>query len=319
MTGLPYLSPSWFMSARLKLRHLQLLVAYSRCATLQDAAASLGMSQPAASRLLGDLEDLIGTPLFRQEGRRLRCTYFGEVLTRRATAILDELDRTRVEFNALIDGRTGHVSIGTIDGPAVDLLTNAILLLQKDYPQIDLEIRTGSSVALFRDLMMGEIDIMVGRPVAEAGEEVGEGRYDYHDVGPEPMVLAARDGHPLAGGKRRSLDELAGYPWVLQRRGGRSRARVEQLFREADIDLPERVIGSDSLVVTLAYLARSDALTVLSGPVAQQQARYRQVSPIPNDLDLSISPYGLLTCRDRQLSPVATTVMTILRDAAWTS
>jgi DNA-binding transcriptional LysR family regulator len=311
MTPPSHLSTSWFVGARLKLRHLQLLAAFSRSATLHDAADHLGMSQPAASKLLNDLEALIGIALFRHEGRRLVPNYFGEVLTRRAITILDELDRTREELNALLDGRAGRVCIGAIDGPAIEILTRAIQVLQADYPQIDLDIRTGSSASLHHDLSRGHIEIMIGRP----GGDVSERHLHYEEIGYEPLMLMGRSGHPLAVPGSASLNELSRYPWILQSRGSRSRQRLEAIFRDMATPLPARIVGSDSLVVTLAYLTQSDALTVLSGPVACQQMHAGQIAEIPNGLDLRLDPYGFLLPQDRPPSPAAATVIAVLRDA----
>lgn len=270
------------------------------------------MSQPAASKLLNDLEALIGIVLFRHEGRRLVPNYFGEVLTRRAITILNELDRTREELNALLDGHAGRVCIGAIDGPAVDILTRAISVLQTDYPQIDLDIRTGSSASLQQDLGLGHIEIMIGRPAGDMSDR----QFRYEEIGHEPLMVMARPGHPLAEAQASSLAELTRFPWILQSRGSRSRQRFDAIFRDAGVSLPARVVGSDSLVVTLAYLMRSDALTVLSGPVARQQMATGQIVEIPNSLDLRLDPYGFLLSREALPSPAAVTVMAVLRDAS---
>ncbi|GBR10423.1 LysR family transcriptional regulator [Acetobacter oeni LMG 21952] len=242
----------------------------------------------------------------------MRFSVFGEVLARRAAVILNELDRAREEINILLSGSTGRVSIGTIDGPAVDLLTSIIFRLQKNFPGIDLEIRTGSSIGLFGDLLRGEVDIMIGRPPEDASPQ----DFTIRNAGREPMVLAARPKHPLAGRKKRDIRDIANYPLILQRRGGRSRLRLETLFQEAGIPLPSSVIGSDSLVVTLACIADSDALTILSEPVALQQERYHQITGIPTAFDLSISSYGILTSVVRPPTPAARMVMTLLLEAA---
>jgi len=182
-------------------------------------------------------------------------------------------------------------------------------VLQRDYPQIDLEIVTGSSAALFRDLARQHIDIMIGRP----DDDIYLPNYDYHLIGREPMVLCARPGHPLAKGGPHRLRDMIDLPWILQRRGGRSRLKLEQLFREAGLPLPRQIVGSDSLVITLSYISRSQALTILSEPVARQQAAFGQIALIANTLDLSLSPYGLIVSRERPLSSVVATVLGVLR------
>lgn len=300
------LSPSWFVDIRLKFRHLQLLQALSRHNTLQSAAESLGLAQPAASRLLGDIEDVIGLPLFQREGRRLVINAYGSVLTRHANNLLDELDRTRDEFNALLSGGAGNVSIGAIDGPVVDLLTTAVINIQRDNPGISLEIRTGSSIGLFHDLMNGDIDIMIGRPP----EDTRSMACHYTPIGEEPMVIAARQNHPLF---RKAtpvrLEDMVPFPWVLQRKGGKSRSRLESIFQDRNLPLPKDIIGSDSLVMTLAYLEKTDALTVLSAAVANQQAKYRQIQIVSSDVNIAISSYGILMLKSRNQSRPTMTVL----------
>ncbi|MBF0876460.1 LysR family transcriptional regulator [Gluconobacter cerevisiae] len=300
------LPPSWFVDIRLKFRHLQLLQALSRHNTLQSAAESLGLAQPAASRLLGDLEDVIGIPLFQREGRRLVINAYGSVLTRHANNLLDELDRTRDEFNALLSGGAGNVSIGAIDGPVVDLLTTAVLNIQRDNPGISLEIRTGSSIGLFHDLMNGDIDIMIGRPP----EDTRSMACHYTPIGEEPMVIAARQNHPLF---RKTtpvrLEDMVPFPWILQRKGGKSRSRLESIFQDRNLPLPKDIIGSDSLVMTLAYLEKTDALTVLSAAVANQQAKYRQIQIVSSDVNIAISSYGILMLKSRNQSRPTMTVL----------
>ncbi|GAB6854796.1 LysR family transcriptional regulator [Asaia astilbis] len=302
------LGPFWFNASRLKIRHLQLLAAFSRHSTLQAAAESLGMVQPAASKLIGDLETLMKVKLFQQEGRRMIPTFAGEVLTRHALTILDELDRTRVELNAFIDGHSGYVSIGAIDGPVIQSVVDMLGVAQRDYPQIELDCRSGPSDALFQMLADGQIDIMLGRrPV-----QPWACPFSYEEIASENLVVAARPGHPLLSGGAVALEDLASCSWILQRRGSRSRQCLEELFLERKLALPQRVVSSDSWMMTLAYITRSDALTLLSAPAAELQRDIGQISLLPIDFTLDTAPWGLITSRARALTPAAITILSLL-------
>ncbi|NVN03241.1 MULTISPECIES: LysR family transcriptional regulator [Asaia] len=307
----PHLGPFWFIASRLKLRHLQLLSAFSRHATLQAAAESLGMAQPAASKLIGDLEDLMKIRLFRLEGRRMIPTFAGEVLTRHAVSMLEELERTRVELNALVDGRIGHVSIGAIDGPVIQSLVDMLRIAQQDYPEIELEIRSGPSDALFQMLTDGQIDIMLGRrPVIPSPYPV-----QYEEIAAERLVIASRPDHPLLGNGPVSLQALAEWPWILQRKGSRSRQRFEELLLEEDLPLPTRVVSSDSWMMTLAYITRTDALTILSAPAAKLQSDIGQIASLPIDFVFDVAPWGLMTSKERPSTPAALTILSLLKQA----
>ncbi|GBQ87609.1 LysR family transcriptional regulator [Asaia krungthepensis] len=304
-----HLGPFWFIASRLKLRHLQLLAAFSRHPTLLAAAESLGMAQPAASKLIGDLEELMKIRLFRLEGRRMIPTYAGDVLTRHALVMLDELERTRVELNALVDGRIGHVSIGAIDGPVIQSLSEMLRIAQEDYPEIELEIRSGPSDTLFQMLVDGQIDIMLGRrPVIPSPHPVA-----YEEIANENLVVAAAPDHPLAQNGPLTLETLATYPWILQRRGSRSRQRLEELLQEQDLPLPTRVVSSDSWMMTLAYITRTRALTLLSAPAAAMQCAIGQIAILPINFTLDVAPWGVMTTRDRAQTPAALTILSLLR------
>ncbi|HET6782260.1 MAG TPA: LysR family transcriptional regulator, partial [Pseudoxanthomonas sp.] len=71
-------SAPWYMRARLKARQLMLLIAIDDEGSTQRAADVLNMSQPAASKMLKDLEDSMGVPLFERLPRGMQPTWYGE-------------------------------------------------------------------------------------------------------------------------------------------------------------------------------------------------------------------------------------------------
>jgi len=285
-----HLPPNWFLHSRLKLRHLQVLVALYTHRKLHLAADSLGLSQPAASKLLGELVAALGEPLFARKGRGLEPTELGLILTRRAKAILSELDGTRDEVNALQDGHLGRVAIGSIDAPAIELLTPAVADAQRLHPRLEIEIQAGSSNVLLERLVAGQLDIVLGRPMTD----YDHGLCRYREIGIERLSLVGRRGHPLSGGATLRIDELRDQAWVLQARGSILRRRVEDMFHDAGAPLPERVISTNSLLMTLSYLTQTDALSVISEPAARQQARCGQIEILAFEHQLSTGAYGVI-------------------------
>lgn len=303
-----HLPPNWVLQTRLKLRHMQLLVALGEHRALNRAADSLGLSQPAASKLLIDLESAMAQPLFDRIGRGLVPNAYGEILMRRASSVLSELDGARDEFNAMRDGRRGRVVIGSIDAPIFLLLADTVAALQTTHPLIDLEVRTGSSGGLLEQLNNGHIDVMLGRPL----DTLDRTQFSYREIGREALALATRVGHPLSRRAVVSVADLQSEIWILQTRGSTLRRRVDALFREADLGPPRNIVNTDSLLVTLAYLARTDAVTIVSEPVALQQAAFGQVAIIPTPFDLTLSAYGLIVPTQRSLRPAVAAVVAAL-------
>ena len=304
-----HLSPNWFLQSRLKLRHLQLLVALGERRALNRAAESLGLSQPAASKLLIDLETAMKQPLFDRVGRGLVPNLYGEILMRRASAVLSELDGARDEVNAMRDGRRGRVAIGSIDASISRLLADTVAFLQETHPLIDIEVRTGSSGGLLDQLFNGHIDVMLGRPL----DDFDRTQFSYREIGREALALAGRVGHPLTDGRTLTVADLQKEIWILQARGSTLRRRVDALFQDSGLGPPEHIVNTDSLLMTLAYIARTDALTVLSEAVATQQAAFQQIAVIPTTFDLTLSGYGLILPTQRAQSPAVATVVTALQ------
>lgn len=311
MTDHSYLTENWFIQTRLKLRHIQLLDELDRYGTMQQAADRMGIAQPAASRLLADLEDALGRQIFERRGRSLVPNHFGEILTRKAKAIVAELDSAREEFNAIIEGHRGHVALGAIDGPAIDLLADVTMLMQKEHPLVNIEVRTGTSATLTRLLESGQIDFMIAR----IDDNLDLERFTYHDIGEERLALVAGPGHPLTGNANLTVSDLRPHTWILQRRGTKLRQRFEAVFAREGLTPPERIVNTNSLAMTLACLRRSDALSIISEPIAQQQAAFGQLAILPLPFHMSITNYGVVIPRHRPFSPAQQLVLDAIRQS----
>ena len=115
----------WFIRARLKTRQLLLLVALAEEGNIHRAAQVLSMSQPAASKLLKDLEDVLEVSLFERLPRGMRPTWYGETMIRHARVALASLNQAHDELQAAKSGQFGQVSIGAITSPGLMLLPEA--------------------------------------------------------------------------------------------------------------------------------------------------------------------------------------------------
>jgi DNA-binding transcriptional LysR family regulator len=133
----------WFLRARLKPRQLMLLSTISEEGNIHRAAEILNMSQPAASKLLKDLEDVLGISLFERLPRGMRPTWYGETLVRHARIALSSLREAGQEIEAIKNGRFGEVGVGAIIGPAMGFMPYAIAMVAREQPNG----QAGSSIA----------------------------------------------------------------------------------------------------------------------------------------------------------------------------
>ncbi|ONG50126.1 LysR family transcriptional regulator [Pseudoroseomonas deserti] len=305
------LAPDWFARARLKLRHLQLLVALDELRNLNRAAQSLGLTQPAASRLLAEVEQMVGGAVFERRPRGVEPNGLGEVLLRRARIVLVELQQAATELNGLRSGSGGAVAIGAVTAPAVDAVMQAVEAMQRDTPGLQVTVEVEPSARLIEGLRRGRLDLALAR--IPAGVQAGE--LDYREVGEEELCFLVRDSHPLLGRERIGLEELLGFTWLLEPAGSLLRQAVEMLFARHGLPMPGRVINTASILLNLAALGRSDAVSVVSAPVAAMlgaQGRFRRLPPLREAEVFAVSPYGLIRMRDRPLSPAAARLQAVL-------
>lgn len=309
------LPADWFLRARLKLRHLQLFVALDEQRNLHRAAAVLGIAQPAASKLLAELEQGLGRKLFERLPRGLTPNPSGEVLVRRARMILSELAGAREEMSALGTGESGAVWVGAVDAPASGLLVTVIDAMQRRHPGMQIHVHSATSDILTRGILDGTLDFALARIVAGVPAEA----FYYREIEEERLSFICRSGHRLAGRGRVKLEDLDGQHWVLQPRGTLLRRRVEALFLSGGLRAPSSVVSTSSIIVTLALVAGTDTLSVLSTEVAAQYAGRGQIRTLRFDRPVTVEPYGLILSRKRLLSPAARLMVAAVDKAVgWT-
>lgn len=304
------LDENWFLRVRLKLRHLQLLVALDQQRNLHRAAAVLGMSQPAASKLLGDLETHLGIRLFERHARGLTSNWYGEVMVRHAHSMLSELRQTGEELNALKAGNTGTVAVGTVMAPAVTLLTSAIERIHRERPGLKISVDVEVSKVLVPRLLDGELDFAITRIPAGFDAE----RFVFEEIGEEELCFVCREGHPLIGKSPLGLADMAGYPWSLQPPGSLMRQRVDSLFLYHQVAPPRQVVDTSDVLLSLALVDKSDTITVTTRETADLLCTPQRFHQLPFSETLSVQPYGLVSLRHQQLSPGAGALMTTLRE-----
>lgn len=304
------LDENWFLRVRLKLRHLQLFLALDEQRNLHRAAAMLDMSQPAASKLLGDLETHLGIRLFERHARGLTPNWYGEIMIRHAHSMLSELRHTGEEMNALQAGNSGTVAVGTVMAPAVTLLTSAIERVYRDHPGLKIRVDVDVSKVLVPRLLDGELDFAITR--IPAGFDVE--RFVFEEIGEEELCFVCREGHPLLGESALELADMAVYPWSLQPPGALMRQRVDSLFLYHKVAPPRQVVDTSDVLLSLALVDKSDTITVTTRETADLLCTPQRFHLLPFSETLSVQPYGLVSLRHQRLSPGAGALMTTLRE-----
>jgi DNA-binding transcriptional LysR family regulator len=301
--------------SRLKLAHLRLIAAIEETETVSAAAQAVNMSQPAASRMIAELEALLEAPLCERFSRGVRLTPLGQALARHARSVLLQLAQAEQEFADLRAGRRGVVSLGAVTAPAIDLAAPAMKQIRAEAPAIEVNIKIDNSNVLARELLASRLDFIIAR----VPDDLDARLFDTLTLGVEEALLVVRRGHPLLGRGVARIEALNAYEWVMQPRGTPIRRAVDNLFQAANAATPDRFLNTTSLFLTMMLVARSDAITPLSVEAARfacQEAAPGALAILPTDFSIVVQPYSLIALRHRALSPAAQTAYAIIRAEA---
>jgi len=303
-----------FVRSHLKTRQLVLLVELGRHGSILRAAEAANLTQPAASKLLSELEHALGVQLFERLPRGVAPTWYGEVMIRRAGAALAELDAGHQEVMELLSGLSGRVAVGTVLTPSTGLLPEAIRRLKAEHPRVRVSITVDTSKLLIQRLRAGELDIVIGRVLdSESAAELS-----FEAVTDEPHSVILRPGHPLLERDDLRLADLAQQSWILPPSGSILRDRLTALFLSAGLDQPIESVETLAMPVTTSLLMGSDMIAALPEELVQPYLDAGLLRVLPFELGLRMDAYGIVTRRQHQLSPGAAATLAVLREVAQT-
>ena len=311
---MPPTSTHWFVRARLKTRQLLLLVALEDEGNINRAAQVLSITQPAASKLLKDLEDMLGVSLFDRLPRGMRPTWYGETMIRHARVALASLGQAHDEIQALKAGSLGQVSVGAITAPGLSLLPMAVALLKREQPSLRVSLQIETSDVLMERLAQGKLDMLVARLF----ERHDKTALRYEALTEEPVCAVTRPGHPLLGRRKLSLRDMADAGWIVPPAGSVLRHRFELMFQEQGLESPTNVVETTALLFMTRMLQQSDMIAVIATDVARYYAQHGLVAQLPIQLACTMDAFGLITRTDRPLSPAAQVMLRALKTCALT-
>ncbi|KVA28539.1 LysR family transcriptional regulator [Burkholderia cepacia] len=308
---MPEASP-WGNRGRLKTRQLLLVVALADEGSIHRAAAALNMTQPAASKLLRELEESIGAVLFERLPRGMRPTLYGDALIRHARAALGSLDQAHEELAALKAGHLGHVAVGAITSPGLRLVPPAVAAVKGTHAGLHVSVEIDTSNVLLEHLAQDKIDIVVGRLSAEHDKL----RLRYEPLTGESVAAVVRTGHPLLAQAPLALADVQRAAWVVPPAGSVLRHRFELVFQRASLAPPANLVETSALLFITQLLEQSDMIAVLAEDVARYYARHGIVTMLPLEMDCRMDDFGIITRTDRLHSPAVAVMADAIRGAA---
>ncbi|MFN3723402.1 MAG: LysR family transcriptional regulator [Paracoccaceae bacterium] len=290
----------------LKMTHLRLLAHLAETRRITAAADQIGVSQPTASRLITEIEDILGQPIHERLGRGIALTVVGEALAKRARRILAELQEATVEVSGLASGDSGHLRLGSVTAPALSLMLPALRTLRLTHPNITADVTVAPSALLCQELRAGHLDLVLGRPSEPRDRE----EFDVEPLGTEPVALLVRQGHPLAGRRDIALADLMRFDWVMPADTSPLGKAVTHAFRTHGMPPPRQSLTTASFLLTLTMVRQTNAIAPLARAVtdifAGPDGGY---GTLDTPLDIDVGSYGLMTRQGQARTPALSRVI----------
>ncbi|MGE6388692.1 LysR family transcriptional regulator [Pseudomonas sp. NPDC078416] len=292
----------------LKFKHLVLIETLARTRNMHTAAQHMNLSQPAVSKMLREIERLLGFDVFERLPRNMPPTALGEHVVRYAQIALNDASKFVDQISSLREGGHGFLKVGAIFAATAVVLPEAIVQLKQRWPLLSIEVVEQTSDHLMEMLDDKKLDLAVARYTNENQQQV----YDFQALAPEPFCMVVNSRHPLTELPQTPLLELGNWPWILYPLGTPIRARMEQAFAKAGIPVPKNTIDTISMQTFLQVLQAGPMIAMLPASMAQPHLDSGLLKVLNTPLKLAPQDYGILTRRGEPLLGAASEFAGIL-------
>jgi len=234
----------------LNLNQLRVFRAILESSSITEAARSLRISQPAASKQLAELEASLGVTLVERRAKGLRLTSAGEVLSRHAWRLFQEEEAAERALSALLGLELGQLAVGASTTIGNYIVPGLFGELHRSHPRIQLELEIGNTAYIREQLIEGRLDLVLTEGLVAADDpELDAPQVEVFSD--DEMLLIIAPSHPFARGAAGPIDprELTALPFLVRERGSGTRDVVEDALAKHGITLtPTMSLGSTEAV-----------------------------------------------------------------------
>ncbi|MCK1712003.1 MULTISPECIES: LysR family transcriptional regulator [unclassified Bradyrhizobium] len=285
----------------MKLQDLHVLMAVVQAGSMGKAALILNTTQPNVSRAIGDLEHTLGVRLLDRHQRGVEPTECGRALLNCGTAVFDDLRQGVRHIECLADPSAGEVRIGSTAFLAASFVSALIDRLSRRYPRIAFHLVTGYIEPLHQELSERKVDLLIVRSPGPHPDE----RLDFEFLFDDRYVVAAGAKNPWARRRKIQISDLARERWVLPPPESVIGSIIAETFRASGLDYPRATVVTDSPHTRVSLLETGRFITVFPASALRLLTRGAALKVLPVELPMARRPNGIVTLRDRALSPVA--------------
>jgi LysR family transcriptional regulator of abg operon len=292
----------------MQLRHVTAVVAVADTGSMRVGAARVGISQPALTKTIREIEAIAGVALFQKTVRGSILTDAGKVFLSRARSIVEEIRRTQEEMDHLAGVRQGSVTVGLSVGAAL-LSGAAIETFMRNHPDVQICIIEGLFDELVNGVRQGKLDFSVGGLSSIKSDD----HIRVDTLFENRVVPAVRRGHPLARAK--SFSELADCEWAVTNDDPSYIANFSNHFAKLGLPAPRIRLRSESFFALLELIPRTDLVLAISHTLLRHPVATRYLQPVAVKESCPTARFSLARKADVPLTPHAAALARLITKA----
>jgi DNA-binding transcriptional LysR family regulator len=297
---------------RMKLQDLNVLMAVVQAGSMSKAAGLLNTTQSAISRSIAELEHTIGVRLLDRSPQGVEPTHYGRALLKRGVAAFDELRHGVQDIEFLSDPGAGELRIGGSAALAEGIVLAVIDRLSRQYPRIVIHFVPGGLLKQYGELRERRIELAFARISGPAPED----DMNVEVLFEEQLVVVAGIENPWVRRRKIALAELVGEPWSWPPPGSSFNLLVVEAFRASGLKPPRAMVYTDAPNIRIRLAATGRFLTVVPAAMLRLPAKNELLKMLPVELPTTRRPIGIITLKNRTLSPLAELFIQCARDIA---
>lgn len=290
-----------------------LLQTLGKTANMHVTAQIMNLTQPAASKMLNEIELIFEFPIFVRTPKGMYPTERGLDVLNHAEFSLKGWQRFMADMLAKTNNGYGSLRIGSIAGASPGVLSPAIVAIKKKYPQLNLYIKEHTSDKLLDALEHQELDLAIARFSSIYQQDV----FNFEALGSEELWLLASANHPLVALDNMNIKDAINYTWVMQPHSCPMRQLTDRLLLEYDPSeplIPLSVVETSSIFVTLQLVQESEMLTIRPRSCVAQYVQHGILARLPIDFNRQLENYGILTHKEIPLNDITLQFIECLRN-----
>jgi DNA-binding transcriptional LysR family regulator len=288
---------------RLRFRDLQVFFTVVQCGSMAKAALELGVSQPAVSGVVADLEHAFGVRLFDRSHAGVEPTVYGQAVLRRGLAAFDELKLGLRDIEFLADPARGEVRIGCPDSIAGAILAPLAQTFCRDYPGITLTIEPVPTPTLeVPELHARELDVLLARLSKSRDDDRFGDDLNIEILFDDEVIIVAGASSRWVRRHKLALADLHDASWIGASRQTLTTMLMEQAFRAIDLPVPKMHVVSFSVQLRAHLLATGDFVTAMPKSMLRLNPECKGLKQLPIRLPNASFPVAIVTLKARTLT-----------------